>query len=112
VGSTYFNVTRLSGSSTSLQLPVVLPTGTYKLYAQALFYTWTGSGNSSLSGANGSWEAPHSVGLDGGSGVAHQSVQLLGTAIGGQQPSVTWSLSGGGGLNDNGTLTLWAVRVA
>lgn len=108
VGSTYCNFVRVTGAvTTAIQLAAPLPAGTYNILAQ--FHCEVTTGGITLTGTNGTWEAastcPNMQGME--------HVELMGTAIGGQQPKATLTF-GGGNTNPPywGVLKIWAVRVA
>lgn len=69
---------------------------TWQLYAVAT--ADLASGSFSMTGSGGTWESTKTINDDGVSGA--QSVELIGTAVGGQTPSATYvldALGGGGG---------------
>ena len=108
IGSTAFARTRITGVSASVSatIPYVLGTGNWTLWAEAKAELATGS--MTLTGASGTWAAPSTCPDLAGIEV----VELSGTAIGGQQPSVTLSFSGATqpGASYLGHVILWAVR--
>lgn len=97
VGTTFMASVRVSpNSAASVSCPVALPPGNWNLYADCYYYPQYSSGangNITLAGSSGNWEPNSSNGGIGGEGFAVRA-SLMGTAIGGQQPTVQATFSG------------------
>lgn len=113
VRNTYAAAVRPPGSpptTATLTLPTLQGTSsqTYLLYAE-MTYDTAGGGSQTLTGGGGgtvSWESPQTEPDFGGP----QSIQLIGTANGGDTPSCTWTQTGGiGATNYVGIFFLEAI---
>lgn len=96
-----------NGSPVAVTCPVALPAGSWSCYAQV--HVDLGGGHTmTLTGSNGQWDTPGHVGDQPGIEV----VDLDGTAVGGQQPSVTLSFPNGppNGVF-GGSIVLWVSRI-
>lgn len=112
MGSTYweqFRILNIGSAPKTLQIRAVLPTGTYNVYAEARGEF--SSGYMMITGTGATWENGGSWTQNDLNGM--ETCELMGTAVGGQQPAATLSF-GGGASGDvlACVFKLIAVRVA
>ena len=106
VGSMYTNVAVQSGSSQTLALRYALPAGGYDVYASV--QVDVGGGTVSLVGGGANWQAT-SVTMSDTNG--NEFLEYVGSAVGGQTPSVTFVCSNPASIVWRGIMKIWACRV-
>jgi hypothetical protein len=103
---------RISGTGGDTVTLPTLPAGTYQVWSEAYALVHTGVGTATLTGTGASWSPSTSNAGTGSSQGASVFVELIGTAVGGQAPSVTVSWPGTGSIDYAGLLKVFAIRIA
>ena len=106
VGSMYTNVAAQTGGAQGLALRFALPAGGYDVYASV--QVDISNGTATLTGSGANWQAP-SVTMSDTNG--NEFLEYVGSAVGGQTPAVTFTISNPGGIVYRGVMKIWACRV-